>query len=332
MQQHCSSLKIQETTPLAARQAVIPYAVPDNNYLAGALKWYAFGFDVIPLVPASKKPAVSWDEWLSTLSETKVKKFWAAHERHQLGFIVGESRVVFDTDSAQAIDALKALESKFGVQPLLVVKTTKGEHHYYGLASGAYAKQDSHNTSKNPERIDVKTGRSMVVLPPSTGKEVEVCKVNHASELSEVGQDFIDALFQHNGRVAPRKFQIVGKTEHETCDLSSPKLEAMKALMEYLDPDKSYWDWASTGMIVSHETGGSEAGYKLWDDWSKKGPEYPGERATRKKWGYFNPHHARPLTFATLRQRVDAEGHDATAIIAASDAEFAAISDDKGAE
>ena len=142
------------------------------DFKRAALYWYAFGFQVIPIIPGMKRPPFKWYQWLDGLSAEKIEDHWERHPDHELGFIVGDDYIVFDADSRMAIVALYVIEEAFDLSPAMIVKTAKGEHHYFKRASGTYAKSDSHSTEKHPERIDVKTGRALVVLPPSGGKEV----------------------------------------------------------------------------------------------------------------------------------------------------------------
>ena len=218
-----------------------------QNFGQAALYWYNFGLSVIPLLPGKKVPAVKWDPWRTELSHHSIRAYWAAHPDHEVGFIVDDGLIVFDADTPKAVAALAQLEEAFDVRTALVVKTTKGEHHYYRRGPGTFAKSDSHSTQEHPERIDVKTGRAMVVLPPSTGKEIEYMEVEHADELPEVGQEFIDAVFHHNGREAPRR----PAPRPEVIALpggDSGKLQQLEALLNPLDPDKGYEDWLHVGM------------------------------------------------------------------------------------
>jgi hypothetical protein len=142
------------------------------DFKRAALYWYGFGFQVIPIIPGKKKPPCQWSPWLDDLSAEKIEDHWERHPDHEVGFIVGEDYIVFDADSRMAIVSLYEIEEAFDLSPAMIVKTTKGEHHYFKRPSGTYAKSDSHSTEEHPERIDVKTGRALVILPPSTGKEV----------------------------------------------------------------------------------------------------------------------------------------------------------------
>lgn len=145
-----------------------------SPYPAAAIHWHSFGFSVIPIIPGKKQSAVKWDPWLAALSQETISAHWDKHPDHELGFIVGDDVIVFDADSPEAIAALAELEKAFDINPALTVSTAKGQHHYFRRAPGTYAKSDSHSTEEHPERIDVKTGRALVVLPPSTGKEVDI--------------------------------------------------------------------------------------------------------------------------------------------------------------
>jgi hypothetical protein len=127
---------------------------PKPDYLSAAHDWFRLG------------------PWLKDLSELKIYRYWKKHPNHELGFIVGPDLIVFDADTPQSLARLCEIERTFGVSPALSVKTRRGEHHYFKLSEGTLAKSDSHSSEKHPDRIDVKTGRALIVLPPSGGKEV----------------------------------------------------------------------------------------------------------------------------------------------------------------
>lgn len=144
-----------------------------TNFCRAALFWFDFGFDVIPIIPNTKQPALKWDPWLENLSHETIRQHWKKHPDHEVGFILGDGIIVYDADTPMAIGALQEIEEAFDISPNLVMRTLKGEHHYFKRAPGTYAKSDSHSSESHPERIDVKTGRALVILPPSTGKEVK---------------------------------------------------------------------------------------------------------------------------------------------------------------
>ena len=149
-----------------------------NGNADAALYWFKFGLTVIPILPHSKQAVMKWDPWLATLSLETIQNHWSQNPSHELACIVGDNLIVLDTDSPAADKALGLIEAAHGCPPLFIVKTNKGFHHYFRIAPGAYAKSDSHHTDTYPDRIDVKTGRGMIVLPPSTDKTISSCHVD----------------------------------------------------------------------------------------------------------------------------------------------------------
>lgn len=143
-----------------------------SSFRASARFWFTFGFSVIPVLPGTKQTAVSWDPWLQHLSLRQIASHWASHPKHEVGFIVGDCAIVFDADSPKAVNALIEAEGRFGAEPSMIVKTTRGEHHYFLKQSDLPCKTTSKIIGEAHDRIDIKTGRTMVILPPSTGKSL----------------------------------------------------------------------------------------------------------------------------------------------------------------
>lgn len=274
-----------------------------------ALWWYAFGFNVIPLVPGSKKPAVKWNPWIDRLGPDTIHQYWQKHPDHELGFIAGSDIIVFDADTVQAIAALYEIEEAFDVTPSLIIWTTRGQHHYFSLLEGTAAKSDSHSTDEHPERIDIKTGRSLVVLPPSTGKEIHLQEADSAADLTSIGQDFVDAVYRHNGRLQSVALPASSLSDVE-CNPFNFNAEQLKALIDQLDADCGYDDWLHTGMATYHATGGSQEGLEIYDAWSSTSAKYPGFDEIQSKWTSFANPSGAPITIATILRMLAMRGHD----------------------
>jgi hypothetical protein len=297
----------------------VPSAIPNasdkfSNCADGALHWYKFGFDVIPIISHNKVTALTWDQWLYGLSLAKISLHWNKCSFHDLGFIVGDEIIVFDADSPESAEALVAIENLHGLKSNLVVKTSKGEHHYFKRAKGTFAKSDAHSTKDHPDRLDVKTGRAMVILPPSIGKSIVICEAQNASELIEIGQDFIDAVFIHNGRAAPRQADITPLSND--CSASpTNNIERLKVLLNLIDPDGGgYQNWLNGLMAIFHETVGSEEGFRIAVSWSERGRSYKGEKEIRTKWNSFKSGTSKPITIATLFKMAKDNGADLSSI------------------
>ncbi len=282
---------------------------------AAAILWLKFGFTPIPTLPGKKYASVFWNAWLAGLDETKIQHHYASHPDHEVACLTNDDLIVFDADSEASIKALESLEQKFGVRPKLVVKTTRGIHHYFRRA-GAIAKQDSHDSVQFPERIDIRTGRSMIMVPPSGGRSIISCDAESSLELSIAPQEFIDAVFVHNGRNAPS--QKTDDLEEASCQHSRVSLVHLQKLLDLIDPDSGYQDWLNVGMAVFHETAGSSDGLSLFDSWSSGGKKYAGTKEIEVKWKSFKGNCSNPITIGTLvmlakRRASETEVHSALA-------------------
>ena len=293
-----------------------------SPYPSAAIHWHSFGFAVIPIIPGKKQSAVKWDAWLDGLSTEKIKTHWDKHPDHELGLIVGDGIIVFDADSPAAIAALNELEKTFCSPPALTVTTSKGQHHYFKRAPDTYAKSDSHSTEKHPDRIDVKTGRGLVVLPPSTGKEADIEEAENVAELTEANQEFIDAVFIHNGREAPRKPEVKAPSPLPLPADLDRKAAEINAMLQHVDQDSSYEDWLHAGMAIHHETGGSEAGFTIFNSWSSKGHKYCGEKELRAKFRSFDSYSGTPVTVGTIHKMLADKGIDWIEVCAALEPDF----------
>jgi hypothetical protein len=285
--------------------------------------WHTFGFAVIPIIPGTKLPAVKWDPWLAALSPEAISTYWAKHPDHEVGLIVGDDLIVIDSDTPEAVSELAELEKIFDITPCLTVTTAKGQHHYFRRGKGTFAKSDSHSSEEHPDRIDVKTGRSLVVLPPSTGKKIGIDEVEDVGDLSEVNQEFIDAVCIHNGRVAPRppssRPPPSPRLATEDMDQTSAQLNAM---LQYVDPDLGYDDWLHVLMAIFHETGGSDQGLAVAIAWSSRGDKYAGEGEIKNKWQSFGNFTGNPVTVGTIHKMPASKGVDWIDVCASLEPDF----------
>jgi hypothetical protein len=279
------------------------------NFLTSAMYWIGFGLEVIPVIAGTKRTAVKWDQWLNGLDPEKVYEYWTEHPDHEVGCIVGDDLIVFDADSTEALIALVNIEARFGVMPKMAVNTTRGQHHYFRRAPGTVARSDSHDSEKFPDQVDIKTGRSLVVLPISTGKTLHMLNAENTNGLSVVNQEFIDAINRHNGRTAPTVNLSLSQKKAD-----GTSLYKVEALLNNIDPDSGYEDWLRVGMAIYHETGGSGEGMALYDRWSSKGEKYKGIKDIETKWRSFHSVES-PVTIGTLVKMAKDAGADIADII-----------------
>lgn len=80
--------------------------------------------------------------------------------------------------------------------------------------------------------------------------------------------------------------------------------ECLDVLPEDLDYDR----WLGMGMAVHHETGGSEEGFELWDEWSSRSPKYSTREYGRARWESFGKGGRAMVTARTLVKMANAHG------------------------
>jgi hypothetical protein len=108
--------------------------------------------------------------------------------------------------------------------------------------------------------------------------------INAARKLLEEEFKFVitsaSSNLQTNGGGAPRV--------HTNGDGKNPQADPeLIADALVIIPNTASWDgWARIGLAVFRATGGSEAGFKLFDRWSRKSPKYDADN-TAQKWAAF---------------------------------------------
>jgi hypothetical protein len=81
----------------------------------------------------------------------------------------------------------------------------------------------------------------------------------------------------------------------------SGNLLELAAILSKCDPDAGYDEWIRFGMAAHHESGGSEAGLAIWDEFSSPSDKYPGIAQLRQHWVSFG-RSATPVTIDSLRK------------------------------
>lgn len=170
-----------------------------HNKKAAALQWYALGYLVIPVTGGTKAQRVRRDEWLSNLNQQSIEQHWDKYPEDDIGLYCSNGLVALDSDSPESLEPMMALEEKYGVKPLITVKTKKGIHHYFKLGEGVTLKQAGNSTTLNPERIDIRCGNSYIIAPPSTDKVLVSESICPLHNLEVISQEFADDLIRHNG-------------------------------------------------------------------------------------------------------------------------------------
>lgn len=81
---------------------------------------------------------------------------------------------------------------------------------------------------------------------------------------------------------------------------SGKTIAKLAVVLNQIDPDVHYEDWMRALMVIFYETGGSEEGFALADEWSSGGSKYRGTKDVRSTWRGFKPDYPNPVRMGTL--------------------------------
>ena len=79
----------------------------------------------------------------------------------------------------------------------------------------------------------------------------------------------------------------IPKAKEKKKSLYSGDFSVLKTALDKLDPSADYDTWLKIGMALHQESGGSQEGLDLWDEWSAESVLYPGEDELAAKWRSF---------------------------------------------
>ncbi|MEQ8517295.1 MAG: PriCT-2 domain-containing protein, partial [Chromatocurvus sp.] len=286
-----------------------------------ALDLFRRGFCPIPIIPSTKHPACRWDPWKQDLDEEKIRHHFERHAEHWLGVLTEGGLFVIDADTPEGVAALHQLSDSLDISPGIIVQTRRGEHHYYRLADGVFAKSATPDTKQFPARCDIKTGRALVIVPPSPGKSVEIDEIDHFNDLQALAQNQVDAIFRHNGQEPPREHMApTPGSVHELPAFGEPSaaffhaIPRVKALLSAIDADCGYQDWFRVCAALYSESNGSEEAFVLFDEWSSRGSKYPGRAEIMRQWGHCRRYVGGRVSLATVAHIARNNGADLSAI------------------
>jgi hypothetical protein len=257
---------------------------PDFTPLKAALSyatrrsWHVF------LVPPNTKKSykseeISGTKWGMTKDLDEIRRDYDRWPDAGVGIPTGKINGFFvveaDTSAGHDVDGitnLRQLEEQYGkLPPTLMARSPSGSVHYYFRhpGDGVHIKNSS---SELAPGVDVRGDGGMVVAPPTKRHDGQYRWLN---ELDIIGppQWLLDRV------VVQRSNDDHDRAEQGTTD---PTLIA--AALNVIPNNDLGWDeWNRVGMATWAATGGSDAGFKAFDAWSKKSSKYDAA-ITRERW------------------------------------------------
>jgi len=202
------------------------------------------------------------------------------------GIVLGEDDLVIDVDCANGKggeEGFKKLLEDSGVdidkECKFVVESGSGagsRHYFFKKDKEKKVRKSMHKKYKG---IEFLTKGSYVVAYGSLHKSGGTYQARSASESNPEKITLV-----HNAIVEQieRKQSII----HDMAEQGSCTIEDIISPLQVIDPDIDYDEWFKICMAVHFETGGSEDGFEIFNDWSSGGSKYgtKGYEYCRKKW------------------------------------------------
>ena len=299
-----------------------------NTYEA-AKQLSSFGFIVLPgnFVNGAKKPAIKFAHLRDKLTADNCLKYWKGFETAQAVIgLTDNGLFVLDADTKESLAALYQLEKEYDKEPSFSVKTEKGEHHYFKLAPNVRAVQRGYDSEKTPFNIDIRTGKSITMMPPSVKPNgakyiIDCCEAEDVAELVEVDQTFVDAVFAHNKDELPTCERLTSPSEPWTG--TTAEVEEAKTLLSFIDPSCSYDDWMTVFYGLVDRFGRSKTTLELFDTWSQGADNYSGSELIAYKLNTIRTSNERDkaISFSSLAKMADNNGANLGKISATKEAE-----------
>lgn len=204
-----------------------------------------------------------------------------------LGAVLPEDIIIVDVDckkGKQGYNSLQKLEHHIGqkLETVCGYKVTSGSgapsaHYWFKKPSDMEVRK----TLKEYPDIDFLHKGNYVVIQGSCHQSGGIYQAEYGQSISRI-------------TLAPEKLLKI--IEREKVDFSDrPAIEAgacdmrdITQALEYILAEHQgavpYGDWFRCAMALHFETGGSQEGYELFDEWSSKGTNYSGASDTARKW------------------------------------------------
>jgi hypothetical protein len=197
----------------------------------------------------------------------------------------------------------------FPIAPHFTVRSSPGKSHRYWLVDGLTENEHAGLLDVMCERFHGDNGAkgiNRVLRLPGTWHQKGT---PHPVKIVDVNEDAIAwghydraELIQKFGPLPERRTAVPGPVS----DSNPAEAEHIAAALACVDASE-YGQWLAIGMALHHHYAGGEAGFTLWDDWSRGALSYDAD-ATRAKWDSFDSERNGAVTIGTLYHAASASG------------------------
>ena len=263
------------------------------------------GYEIVPLKRGKKFPMVSgWQDIRATHDDVD-RWLGNGHSDGGVG-VLCRNTIAVDIDCLDAkvnYDLLHWLKMNVGDSVVRIGQKPKCilpfrvEGSFSKIRSAEYADAAG---SKHAVEI-LADGQQFVAfgIHPSTNEPYRwvggrsIADVSHA-DLPTINKDQAVAFVAYFEKLAEQQFgwelarKGVAALTHDPDDLSmyKPKIEmsdeALRLMLDALDPDAHHDEWVKVGMALHHHFDGAAEGAQIWDEWSALGSKHKDGECERR--------------------------------------------------
>lgn len=245
--------------------------------------YYAeYGFYCIPTKQKSKKPIINWKAYVTVPPSDSHLENWDKGN-FGMGLLLGKisNCVAIDIDDLEFADLVpKSPVVKIGA---------RGETRFFKYNG---------EPNRNYKGLEIKSTGTYTIIPPSIhpdGMAYTWTSGDLTQELPDLPKDLIEKLDIHFNYTKREK-----DAQSETGEVFLPDVEDA---LKYINPESlTYDEWLKIGMALKTTYG--QAGFNIWDSWSKPDKRYKQKEMPRK-WSSFN---LNEVTVATIFFYAEKEG------------------------
>lgn len=261
----------------------------ETSLLEAALSYAALGIPVFPCGP-DKKPLIPRGFKGATTDETKIRRWW---EKKFPGAMIaiptGEVSGLAVLDLDYEIDPATGEDLKDGRLELEVILDREGvafpetyaartprcgNHLYFKHEEGFKS-----SAGKIGPHIDTRAEGGYIIAPPSQRLDGGAYRAELPFSLEAIAAapPWLAAGFR-TGALFKKE------PEQKDSQLEAANLDELRAALEVIPNDDPSWDkWNRMGMAIHGATAGSNEGFELFDEWSRKWSDYNAEY-TVERW------------------------------------------------
>jgi P4 family phage/plasmid primase-like protien len=255
--------------------AKIKGAAQGDGLVTHALRYAQLGLPVFPCKRKTKSPLVKKGFKAATLNEEQIKDWWAQWPNAMIGVPTGPSSGIdvidIDVKPQEFIDGFAFLRQWESMSPL-IVRTPSGGAHIWFKSDGKVR----NSTDRLAPGIDTRGDGGYVIVPPSR------------KNIDRAGYEFLRGGIDELDKLPSFPTTLLGRISQKHLGQSNnepkAKPERVAAAMAVIPNNNLGWDdWKTLGLAIFRATSGTDQGFQIFDQWSRKSSKYD-EANTRREW------------------------------------------------